>query len=144
MANLLGASLDPYTMKEFFQVDGIPHNIYVSLDNCHMAKLIRNNFAALSILQDIDGHKIKWSFIQKLVEFQEKNRLPICPKLNRKHIEFKPMIMKVSLAVQVLSNTVANGLKYLEEDLHNSDFLDSAGTQTFLRMFNDLFDAFNR
>lgn len=143
-ANKLGANLDPYNLKPYFNIEGIPYNIYVSLDNPHMLKLVRNNFAKQGEFQDGENRSIKFKYLEHLVDLQEEEGLAICPKITRKHIEFKSQIMRVNLAVQMFSVSVANGLKYLSTMLKRNEFLDSGATQEFLLLFNDLFDAFNR
>lgn len=49
--------------------------------------------------------------------------------------------MKVLLAVQVISASVADGLKHMR--LTNKEFEDCEATVEFLNLFNDLFDMFN-
>lgn len=49
--------------------------------------------------------------------------------------------MKVKLAAQVLSNSVADALEYCESRF--PQFKGCKATIKFIRMFNDLFDALN-
>ncbi|KAF8789068.1 DNA transposase THAP9 like protein [Argiope bruennichi] len=51
--------------------------------------------------------------------------------------------MKVRLAAQTLSNSVADALEYCEKNLKHPDFQGAEATAKFLRFFNDIFDLFN-
>ena len=51
--------------------------------------------------------------------------------------------MKVFLAAQIFSLSVANAIDHCRENLKIPGFEDSAATSRFLRMFNDLFDLLN-
>ena len=51
--------------------------------------------------------------------------------------------MKVSLAAQTLSSSVADALDFLREDLKLPDFKSSKATSEFVRVFDSLFDCFN-
>lgn len=60
-----------------------------------------------------------------------------CPKLSRKHIHLAAFnYMKVNLAAQVISDSVANSI----QDLYGPD---TEETVKFLRMFNKFFDCLN-
>ena len=51
--------------------------------------------------------------------------------------------MKVSLATQLLSQSVANGIEFCRENLQMEDFVGSEATVEFLRNFYVLFDIMN-
>lgn len=51
--------------------------------------------------------------------------------------------MKVKLAVQTFSSSVADALEYCDEDLNIKSFEDSQGTVKFCRMINNIFDLLN-
>lgn len=51
--------------------------------------------------------------------------------------------MKVKLATQLLSNSVADALKYCENILGLDDFHSCGPTIKFIRMFNSAFDILN-
>ena len=51
--------------------------------------------------------------------------------------------MKVSLAAQTLSASVADSLKYCRDTLELSQFQDSEGTEMFIRLIDHLFDLMN-
>lgn len=51
--------------------------------------------------------------------------------------------MRVFLAVQVLSSSVANALHFLEFDLQDPAFKNASGSAKFCKIFNDMFDMLN-
>ena len=79
-------------------------------------KLGRNKFGD-HLLWDADGNIIDWSYIKKLVHQQNMAGLKLANKLTMRHIDWKSDKMKVSLAVQTLSRSVACSLDHIREDL---------------------------
>ena len=75
-------------------------------------------------------------------ELQAKAGLRLANKLSSRHVEFENNKMKVRLAVQVLSNSVAKALKLLK-DVEYSGFEDVDATVEFLSMIDQLFDILN-
>ena len=59
------------------------------------------------------------------------------------HINFRNEIMKVKLATQLLSKSVAKALELCKQLLVSSRFNDTAATVEFIEIFNNLFDIFN-
>ena len=116
--------------------------VYAVLDNCHMIKLSRNCLGDLKVLQDSDGREIKWQHIQNLVELQDKEGLKFANKLGPQHVSYRRNKMKVQLATQVVSASVADALEFLQE-LDVPGFHDCEGTVTFLRNLDLLFDLLN-
>lgn len=51
--------------------------------------------------------------------------------------------MKVNLAAQVLSSSVADAIEYCNKDLRSQNVKGSGGTVEFLRQFDELFDVMN-
>ena len=125
----------------------ILHNnrrIFVIYDPPHLLKNIRNNlkkhdFVVHSAGQD---HKICWEYVQKFYDFDKTMPVRMAPKLTDKHLELPPFTsMRVNLAAQVLSHSVAAGMQTLccfgklpEEATHTAQFIDK---------FDKLFNAFN-
>lgn len=64
-------------------------------------------------------------------------------KLRRSHIDYYNQKMKVQLAAQIFSASVANALLFCKNNLKLKEFQSCEGTIQFLRIFNDLFDIFN-
>lgn len=141
MTTLLGANIFSLPQKTFFNIDGVPNDIYLSLDNCHMLKLIRNNWRNYRTFYNSYGEKIEWRYLQMLHELQNEKFLCLAPKITPSHIYFDNCKMKVKLATQVFSCAVANGLKYLEKT--DSNFIDCLATSKFLQLLNDGFDILN-
>lgn len=85
-----------------------------------------------------DGKYISWMHVVRLFEEQcEQSLYTPCPKLTQGHIGLTAYsCMKVSLAVQILSCTVANAL----EELYGENISE---TVHFIRTFNKLFDCLN-
>lgn len=61
--------------------------------------------------------------------------------LSDHHIHFQNQKMKVMLAAQTLSQSVANALEMLKSI--DPDFINVDATIEFIRIFNDLFDIMN-
>lgn len=141
---LLGCRIeDPKNLKTTFKHPTADHDVAVFLDSNHMIKLVRNHFEGKKELIDLQKNKIKWEYLIKLNELQEKEGLHIANKLSRKHLEFRNCIMKVKLASQLLSRSVSIALQYCREVLKLKEFEDSEGTEKFILLFNNLFDIFN-
>lgn len=141
MCEKLGANLNVHSenFKPYLQIDG--QDIFIFFDPSHMQKLARNVLAEKEILYDANGKTIKWQFIKKLVKFKINNNL-MPHKLTLNHINWKANIMKVELAVQTLSGSVAYNLNFLSRTNHPS-FRNAQPTGQYENIFNYLFDAFN-
>ena len=119
---LLGARLSADNMQAYF-----PHpcdanvKVYIFLDACHMIKLVRNTWSDWKVLQDEDGDTIEWKYVVKLHELQEQEGLRLANKLRSAHIDWKPQKMKVNLAAQTLSSSVADALEF--KDYERNRFL---------------------
>lgn len=142
-AHALGANLHPDNIKHFFLHPVTNKEIYIIMDPCHMIKLIRNCLASKGSICDEQGELIKWQYIVDLNEIQEKEGLHLATKIRKQHMQWQREKMKVKLATQVLSRSVADALTYLNKDLKKPQFTKSEATVTFLRLFNDLFDILN-
>lgn len=137
VAKLLGA--DFQSKKPFITVRP-DEKIYIILDPPHMLKLIRKYFAQKELCyKDME---LKWSLIEKLAQKQDNDNFEMGNKLSRDHISFSCAPMKVILAVQTLSNSVANSLEQLCEDGY-PEFVGCESLVKFLRLVNNLFDSMN-
>lgn len=116
--------------------------VYIMPDACHLLKLIRNSFNYFKVIQ-YDNKKIEWNYIQKLGDLQETEGLKLGNKLGKRHISFHNEKMKVKLAAQVFSKSVASALSFLAKDIKHKDFINADATAEFLLNINDLFDIFN-
>lgn len=108
-----------------------------------MLKLARNYFAARA-LQIKDQKKfIKWKFIQNLHLKQEQEELHCACKVRRRHVYFHREKMKVFLAAQTLSSSVAKALEFLDHKIEDPNFAYSGTTSEFCQNINDIFDLLN-
>ncbi|VEN48280.1 unnamed protein product [Callosobruchus maculatus] len=119
------------------------HNVYIFYDRCHMIKLVRNAFGEKKILIDCDNNFIQWKYIALLEKLQTSEGLHLGNKLRRAHIIFFKQKMKVRLAVQLLSASVADAIEYCEKKLNLEDFKGSQATVKFIRIVNSIFDILN-
>ncbi|KAL3209203.1 hypothetical protein MRX96_038322 [Rhipicephalus microplus] len=93
--------------------------------------------------RDASGASVSWDYIVQLQELQEKEGLHAATKLRAAHIQWQKQKMKVNLAVQTLSTSVADAIDFCREDLQLPQFKNSEGTVKFIRMFDKLFDFLN-
>ena len=118
--------------------------IYVLYDPPHLIKNIHNNFKRTGFT--IGSDSIKWEYIKQFYDVDnEGSQIPslkMAPKLTKKHIDLPPFtVMRVKLATQILSHTVAAGINTLVK----LKKMDEAAlpTANFIAKFNSLFDVFN-
>lgn len=137
----LGANFDldnlrPYIINPFDE-----RKIFIMLDPPHMMKLMRNYIGSLRQMVDSSGRNIEWRFYEQLELLRENNEF-VTHKITGNHINFEERKMKVSLAVQLLSNSVATSMQYLLEKGYEN-FQNSEGTIEFTSRLNNLFDVLN-
>ncbi len=114
--------------------------IFVFFDPPHLLKNVRNNLKKGDLISD--GKRIKWQYIEEFYNFDRQAAVRMAPKLTEKHVNLPPFTsMRVNLAAQVLSNTVAAGIDTLVgwEQLPE----DAKYTADFVRMMDRLFNCFN-
>ncbi|XP_076091095.1 uncharacterized protein LOC143063058 [Mytilus galloprovincialis] len=124
-----------------FSEDG--RKIYFVSDVPHLIKTTRNCYSnSFSHLNTRklwnNGKDISW--IHLLTMFEQHCEMSLytpCPKLTRSHLDLTPFgRMKVNLAAQVLSSTVANALEMMYGD-------NVSETVNFLRIIDKFFDCLN-
>ena len=144
MAKILGASFDMKNVKSTFSHPSNPNlDVAIFLDACHMLKLIRNTLAEKSILIDADGNNIEWEYLKKLQELQFSEGLLAANKLTERHIQWQRQKMKVKLAAQTLSSSVADALEFCDKQLKKNEFEGCCATVNFIRTIDRLFDILN-
>jgi len=136
MARLLGCNFNIKTINTQFE------DVVVFFDPAHMVKLIRNTFGKKTFL-DGDGNIIDFNFIQQLFTLQETEGCHLANKLRKNHIFFFKHKMKVKLATQLLSQSVADALKFCNYTLKLKEFSEVDGTVKFIEIFNAGFDILN-
>lgn len=98
-------------------------------------------------LETTDG-KGSWKVIEKMYD-KDQNGTRICPKLTKDHlynIKNNSFIkMRVSIAAQTLSHSVASGIDAIVSLKGFDDTLNKMAlpTSKFIRNINNLFDVFN-
>lgn len=143
MMNELGACLQPDKMQPFFHpLSENGTRRHVLLDMAHMIKLVRNCLGKQKTILSSSG-KVEWEYIVKLYQLQEKEGLRAGTKLRRQHILWEKSKMKVCLATQTISRSVADAIDFCREDLQLKEFEGSEATTEFLRIFDSLFDTMN-
>ena len=87
------------------------YDVHMYMDPCHMIKLLRNAWAEYNEFV-WPGHGVaKWKYIVDLHYLQTEHDLRAGNKLSKQHVQFKNKIMKVSLAAQVFSKSIADALR---------------------------------
>jgi len=139
---LLGCDLDqPYdSIKSHFNIDLSKPVIYYTPDACHNIKLARNALGTFGTFINGDDNLIEWSFIDKLFKLQNKIGCKLANKISAAHINWKVNPMKVKLAVQTLSSSVADSLLYLSQT--SIEFAKCEATIKFVRVIDEIFDFF--
>lgn len=138
---LLGASFDLNNMKPYIRNPIDNSKIFIMMDPPHMIKLMRNYIGSLKQMFDSTGRVIDWKFYE-LLELLREQKDFVTHKITKKHMNWEERKMKVSLAVQLLSNSVASSMQYLL-DCGHEDFQNCEGTIAFTSRLNDLFDILN-
>ena len=138
----LGAVILPEQMQSYFYHPvNKNQKVYVILDVCHMLKLMRNTMAS-QVMINTNGEHIKWEFIEKLHKLQQDSNLQAGNKLRVAHIDWQRQKMKVSLAAQTLSASVADALKFCKVNSIEG-FQGCDATIEFIQTIDHLFDILN-
>lgn len=116
-------------------------DIHIFFDPPHMLKLIRGYLGSRGTIYDRLGRPIKWDYFKKLEELRDTENLNT-NKLTKAHIEYQRKPMKVLLAAQTLSNSVALSFESLIKRRH-PNFENAAGTAEFTLRMDKLFDILN-
>lgn len=120
-AEIVGCKLsDPNDFVTHFPHPSTQKKVCIFLDPCHVIKLIRNSFEKKRVFFDKDGKKIRWQLLINLNKLQTKEGLRFGNKLTSRHLYFRNQIMKVKLATQLLSKSVANALLLCDQVLKSS------------------------
>jgi len=140
---LLGCDLDqPYdSIKSDFNIALSKQNIYFTPDACHNVKLARNALGTFGAFTDENNNLIEWRYINKLFQLQNEIGFKLANKISAAHINWKVNPMKVKLAVQTLSSSVADSLLYLSQT--SVEFEKCGATIKFVRVIDEVFDFLN-
>ena len=144
MLSTLGAKMKVPALNPSFQHPSDSNEkVHVFLDVCHMLKLVRNTFSDFGVLKDNNGECISWQYLVELHKLQEQEGLRLGNKMKSAHLQWQKQKMKVNLASQVLSASVADALEYCVKHLKLPQFDKCAATVKFIRVFDHLFDVLN-
>ena len=138
MFSLLGCQMNPVNPKPYFSHPVLKHNVYCTLDICHMLKLARNALAdgGTFYLEDSD-QRICWQYFVDLSNLQDSIGLHFANKLNSQHLNWRKQKMKVKLAAQTLSRSVSDALEYLRQS-GTEGFQQCEATIEFVRQVSYL------
>lgn len=140
---ILGCDMDQSydLIKSDFKINLFDPSIYFTPDACHNVKLARNALGTFGAFKDIDNNLIKWEYIDKLFQLQSEIGFKLGNKLSSTHINWKGNAMKVKLAVQTLSSSVAHSLLYLSQT--SIEFENCEATIKFVQVIDEIFDFLN-
>jgi hypothetical protein len=127
--------------KPYFPHPKSGDNVFILFDACHMLKLARNLLGDYSIIKSPDG-VVRWSHLANLQDVQEEAGLRLGNRLSTRHLNFHKMKMKVNLAAQTFSASVASALQCLHDAGH-SQFSDCLPTVKFIQVSFFLITNFN-
>jgi len=118
--------------------------VYVIYDPPHLLKNIRNNFRKHDfVLGSGDNRQnVSWNHVKEFYEFDRNLPIRMAPRLTDKHLDMPPFAsMRVNLAAQVLSHSVAAGI----QTLCHLGKLDKNAEHTakFIDMFDKIFNSCN-
>ncbi|XP_071499561.1 uncharacterized protein [Diadema antillarum] len=120
--------------------------IYFFCDVPHLLKTSRNNlensgFNRQSRNLQIGEKHIRWTHLIQLYEWDSSSDLRLLPRLTPEHLYLNPSLrMRVKLATQVLSQSVANAFKLMSQKTGDTS---TDGTRQYVEMFNKFFDCLN-
>jgi len=143
MARCLGANLSADSDSTFLKYPVNNDNVHIFLDAAHMLKLCRNALGDWKQLFDENENPIKWQYFEKLVAVQDGLGLHFATKIRNRHINYFKEKMKVRLAAQTFSQSVADAMTYCKNNLKLTDFNNCASTITFCININNIFDFLN-
>lgn len=145
MCTLLGANLNldsPDFKPYFFYPDNNSTPIYIFCDTPHLLKCVRGILSDHEYLINGNGERIEWKYFEELVRLGKTDGFNFVHKMTQAHLQWRNKKTKVELAVQTLSRSSSNAMKYLKEQGHPK-FINAGATIEFSDNFNNAFDIFN-
>ena len=119
----------------------VNHNpVFVIYDPPHLLKNIRNNLMKQGFI--VNDKRVQWRYVTEFYYLDKANAIRMAPKLQDKHINLPPFAsMRVNLAAQILSHSVAAGISTLCILGHLD--AEAKHTASFIESFDQLFNVFN-
>ena len=108
-----------------------------------MLNLARNGLGNLGSFKTSHGESISWKYITNLSVLQDKEGFTLANKLNSEHINWEKHKMKVKLAAQTFSSSVADALEFLKTDMNLESSQGCDAAIQFIRNIDRLFDFLN-
>ncbi|KAL4156031.1 hypothetical protein QTP88_000066 [Uroleucon formosanum] len=102
--------------------DGAANNFSMASELEANLQYSENCLGDWKILYTANGETIKWSYFKNLVNLQNESGLHSATKLRNRHIYYFREKMKVRLAVQTFSTSVANAILFCMNDLKLDNF----------------------
>ena len=127
--NQLGCSIPERVMFTHPQTQ---QEIFVMLDPVHMIKVLRTCFGDNKTLDTPDG-RVDWRHITTLHSMQQDGQVHLANKIRKQHIDYSSNKMKVKLATQVFSLSVADAITTLE-NIGYPEFRGASATAKFLKV----------
>ena len=123
MFRFFGVSAD----KPFAEIGS--NKVVFMFDSPHLLKNVRNNLMKHDFI--IGDKRVSWKYVYEFYQSDAKQSIRMAPRLTKKHLELPPFAaMRVCLAAQVLSHTVAAGIctysdmgKMPDEALHTAELI---------------------
>ena len=97
----------------------------------------------LIVLLDVNGEEIKLDYLVQLEKIQSKEGLRAGTKITERHINWTKQKMKVNLAAQTFSSSVADTLQFYRDDLNLASFAECGATVRFIHIIDRIFDLMN-
>jgi len=116
---------------------------FIHRDPPHLVKNARNFLHKGPVKVPGQSGKASWTHLEKLYAMDKVNSLKIVPKITSRHVgelQFAAK-MKVKLATQIMSHSVAAALDYMVAI--NRLESDALATSAYCKMVNDIFDTLN-
>ena len=116
MLKALGVSLNnPSAIKSHF-LQPVTKAPVVSMDPCHMLKLVRNTLADKGDMCE-GNNLVKCKYIVSLHKLQESEGFHLGNRLRSSHVAWYKKTMNVRLAAQTLSEPVATSLEFCLQEV---------------------------
>ncbi|KAE9524080.1 hypothetical protein AGLY_015445, partial [Aphis glycines] len=142
-AKLLGCNFNINILNTSFVFENISNEIVTFMDPAHMIKLVINAFGEKKQFLDDEDNIIDFEYIVRLFCLQEEESCHLANKLRKEHLFYCKQKMKVKLVSQLLSQSVADALRFCMNNLKMDEFSEAGATITFIEMFNIEFDILN-
>jgi hypothetical protein len=140
---LLGGNLNVNNMVSRFPYPTLPDAyVCVVLDACHMMKLMRNLLCEYQIVKIPNVGLAEWQHLENLHSKQQSEGLTLANRVTQRHVQYQLQKMKVRLAVQLLSSSVARALEYLRTS-ECLEFANTQPTEFLIAAVDRLFDILN-